>query len=234
MRIEWLLMCASALLAVGASTGCADELPTQEQDTGGPSVGPGNGHGADASTHADAASAADAGSSGDDDATVGDDDASVAEDAAQPHDAGKSHEGGAAADSGTSALVWHRASKTNFTSYPDPGSDECIKYNGCAYEGQFAALNGTQPLSWVKAHNIAAVHSKDFNKYKLHNLRLRSGSKTIDVVVYDECADSDCSGCCTQNAKPSGYLIDLESFTDARFGVPDGQIDWACLDPGCQ
>ena len=130
-------------------------------------------------------------------------------------------------------FVWRKASKTNFTSYPAPGSDECVKYSGCLYEGEFAALDGVQPLSWVKSHNIAAVHSKDFNKYKLHNLRLRSGTKTIDVVVYDECADSDCSGCCTQNAQPSGYLIDLESFTDARFGVQDGQIEWACIDPGC-
>jgi hypothetical protein len=151
-----------------------------------------------------------------------------------PPDAGA---GGAPKDSGSTDngnLVWHKASKTNFTSYPDPGSDECIHYNGCLYEGEFAALDGRQSLAWVKSHNIVAVHSKDFNKYKLHNLRLRSGSKTIDVVVYDECADSDCSGCCTQNAKPSGYLIDVESFTDARFGVPDGQIEWACLDPGCQ
>jgi len=134
----------------------------------------------------------------------------------------------------TDNLVWHQASKTNFTSYPDPGSEECIKYNGCAYEGEFAALDGRQSLAWVKSHNIVAVHSKDFNKYKLHNLRLRKGTKTIDVVVYDECADSDCSGCCTQNAKPSGYLIDVESFTDARWGVADGQIEWACIDPGCQ
>lgn len=155
-------------------------------------------------------------------------------DAGAPHDASVPDTSTPPPPPPTDNLVWHQASKTNFTSYPDPGSAECIEYNGCAYEGQFAALDGTQSLAWVKSHNIVAVHSKDFNKYKLHNLRLRKGTKTIDVVVYDECADSDCSGCCTQNAKPSGYLIDVESYTDQRWGVPDGQIEWACLDPGCQ
>jgi hypothetical protein len=134
---------------------------------------------------------------------------------------------------GSSAqLVWKQASLTNFTSYPDPGSDECIKYNGCMWAGQFAAVDGKQTEAWVMAHNIVAVHSKDFNTYKLKQLRLRKDGHEIDVTVYDECADSDCSGCCTENAKPSGFLIDIERYTAERFGVGDGQVDWACLD--CQ
>jgi hypothetical protein len=125
---------------------------------------------------------------------------------------------------------WRAASLTNFTSYPDPGSDECVKYNGCMWAGQFAAVDGKQTEDWVKAHNIVAVHSKDFDLYKLKTLRLRKDGKEIDVTVYDECADSDCSGCCTQNAKPSGFLIDIESYTAARFGAEDGQVEWASLD----
>jgi hypothetical protein len=55
--------------------------------------------------------------------------------------------------------------------------------------------------------------------------------KEIDVKVYDECADSDCSGCCTRNARPSGYLIDVEKYTAQRFGVEaDGEVEWRCLD----
>jgi hypothetical protein len=127
-------------------------------------------------------------------------------------------------------LTFRKANMTNFTSYPDPGSEECIKFNGCMWAGQFAALDGKQSLDWVKSHNIAAVHERDFNKYKLKTLRLRKGGKTIDVVVYDECADSDCDGCCTQNAKSTGFLIDIESFTADRFGVGDGVVDWACID----
>ncbi|HXU82477.1 MAG TPA: hypothetical protein VN914_13840, partial [Polyangia bacterium] len=130
------------------------------------------------------------------------------------------------------SLVWKKANLTWFTSYPDPNSEECIKFNGCMWAGQFAFVDGTQPKSWVMAHNIAAVHEKDANTYKLKTLRLKQGTHQIDVTVYDECADSDCSGCCTQNATQNGlnFLIDIESFTADRFGVNDGIVDWACLD----
>lgn len=46
-----------------------------------------------------------------------------------------------------------------------------MKYNGCTWAGQFAGVDGKQPESWVKAHNIAAVHSA-IAKYKLKTLRL--------------------------------------------------------------
>ena len=52
----------------------------------------------------------------------------------------------------------------------------------------------------------------------------------IDVKVYDECSDSDCDGCCTQNARPTGFLIDIEKYTMQRFGTGDGIVDWMCLD----
>lgn len=122
------------------------------------------------------------------------------------------------------------ANLTNFESYPDPNSEECIKYNGCMWAGQFAGVDGVQPESWVMAHNIVAVHEKDFAKYKLKTLRLRQGTKQIDVTVYDECADSDCDGCCTVNSAQTGFLIDIEKYTMQRFGSGDGVVQWACLD----
>jgi hypothetical protein len=132
--------------------------------------------------------------------------------------------------SGGGGLVWRKANLTNFTSYPDPNSEECIKYNGCMWAGQFAFVSGKQPESWVKAHNIAAVHEKDAGKYKLKTLRLKQGSRQIDVTVYDMCSDSDCSGCCTENASGPGFLIDIEKYTMQRFGSGDGVVDWACVD----
>ncbi len=51
----------------------------------------------------------------------------------------------------------------------------------------------------------------------------------MEVTVYDTCGDSDCNGCCTRNRGSAAALIDLESFTNARFGVPDGRIEWADL-----
>lgn len=128
--------------------------------------------------------------------------------------------------------TWRQANLTWYTSYPDPGSEECIKYNGCTWAGQFAALPDKMPESWVKANNIAAVHEKDFAKYKLKTLRIKQGTRQLDVKVYDMCSDSDCNGCCTQNAAATGFLIDIEKYTAERFGSNSGIVDWTCLD--CQ
>ena len=127
-------------------------------------------------------------------------------------------------------LVWKTGSKTNYTSYPDPGSPECIEYNGCLWEGLFAACDGKKTEAWVAAHNIVAAFP-DFAVLELHDLCLKSGTKTIVVTVLDTCADSDCSGCCTENQGTADELIDVESYTDARWGVPDGPIQWADLGP---
>ena len=125
---------------------------------------------------------------------------------------------------------WHLANLTSYTSYPDPGSEECINYSGCQYAGYFAALSGQQPLSWVQATNIAAVHSNDYPTYELKTLRIRQGSFQIDATVYDMCSDADCGGCCTQNASQTGFLIDLEYFTAVRFGSTSGVVEWQCID----
>jgi hypothetical protein len=125
-------------------------------------------------------------------------------------------------------LVWKTASKTNYTSYPAPGSDECIKYSGCEYQGMFGACgNRVKSKAWVMSHNIAAFFP--LGNMSLHNLCLRSGNKTIEVTVYDTCGDSDCGGCCTRNRGSADALIDLESFTNDRLGVDDGRIEWADL-----
>jgi hypothetical protein len=126
--------------------------------------------------------------------------------------------------------VWKTGNKTNFTSYPEPGSEECIKFSGCMFEGQFASCSGKKSIGWVQSHNIVAVFP-DRAKLNLHDLCLKSGSKTIVVTVYDECGDQDCGGCCTQNRGSADELVDVESFTDARWGVPDGRIQWADLGP---
>jgi hypothetical protein len=127
-------------------------------------------------------------------------------------------------------LVWKSANKTEFTSYPAPGSEECIKYSGCLYQGMFAGCGPTMPQSWVQSHDIVSVFP-DFATLKHHDLCLKSGSKTMVVLVIDTCADSDCSGCCTQNKGSANELIDIESYTAARFGVSDGPIQWADLGP---
>jgi hypothetical protein len=126
--------------------------------------------------------------------------------------------------------TWHTGRKTNYTSYPDPGSEECIEFNGCTWAGQFAACNGVKSEAWVSQHNIVAAFP-DFSDLKLHDLCLRSGTKTLRVTVLDTCGDSDCDGCCTENQRDAEQLIDIESFTNARWGVEDGPIEWADLGP---
>ena len=153
-------------------------------------------------------------------------------------DAGRaSSDGGAGTRCDDSSLVWRSANKTNYTSYPDPGSEECVKYNGCMWAGQFAACDAKQSEAWVSEHDIVAAFP-DFDALKLHDLCLRRGTKTIVVTVLDTCGDDDCGGCCTQNRGSADELIDVESYTDARWGVPDGPIEWADLGPtatgGCR
>lgn len=125
---------------------------------------------------------------------------------------------------------WKKADLTNYESYPDPGGEECIKYNGCLWSGSFAFVDGKKPESWVEANNIISVNSKDASKYKLKTLRIKQGSKQIDAKVYDMCSDSDCDGCCTKNSKKSGFLIDMEKYTMKKFGSGSGTVDWQCLD----
>ena len=129
--------------------------------------------------------------------------------------------------------VWNKANLTWYTSWPEPGSEECEDYNGCTWAGWFAGLDEQQTEEWVSEHNIIAVHEKDWDTYKLKTFRLRKSGHTIDAVVYDMCSDSDCDGCCTQNAGKVGFLIDIESYTRKRFNnYGSGIVEWTCLDCG--
>jgi hypothetical protein len=126
-------------------------------------------------------------------------------------------------------LNWKTANKTWYTSYPAPGSEECIVYSGCQYQGMFQACNGTKSKAWVMSHNIVSFFP--LGNMQLHDVCLKSGTKTIVVTVYDTCGDNDCNGCCTLNKGKADALIDLESFTNDRFGIDDMLIQWADLGP---
>lgn len=130
--------------------------------------------------------------------------------------------------------VWNKANLTWYISWPDPGSEECIVYNGCEWAGYFAGIDGQQTEEWVSQHNIISIHENDWGKYKGKTFRLRQDGNTIDAVVYDMCSDEDCDGCCTENAGKLGFLIDIESYTCERFSGTkegcDGVVEWTCLD----
>jgi hypothetical protein len=125
-------------------------------------------------------------------------------------------------------LEWKSGTKTNFESYPDPSSPTCVEF-GCDWVGQLAFCPDEKSEIWVSEHNIvAAFPSAGFEG---HDLCLRSGSTSLIVSVLSTCADEDCSGCCTANRGSADALIDIEKYTNARFGVPDGPIQWADLGP---
>jgi hypothetical protein len=127
-------------------------------------------------------------------------------------------------------LTWKTARKTWYTSYPAPGSKECIVYSGCQYQGQFAACAGTKSKAWVQAHNIVAFFP--LGNRSLHDICIRAKGKSMIVTVYDTCGDGDCGGCCTKNKGSNDALIDLESFTNQRWGMGDDvPLEWADLGP---
>jgi hypothetical protein len=122
--------------------------------------------------------------------------------------------------------TWHRAALTTYDSYPDPGSEECLAYSGCTWAGQFYGISGVKSRKWVAAHNIAAVHLKDWQWLGLRVLRLRQGNREIDVQAIDACSDADCNGCCTANLGGDGFLIDIERSTMERFGSGEGIVEF--------
>jgi hypothetical protein len=121
---------------------------------------------------------------------------------------------------------WQKAALTTYTSYPEPGSEECVDYNGCKWAGMFYGLPEKQTEDWVARTNIAAVHEKDWPTLGMKILQLRQDDRRIEVQVIDICADADCKGCCTRNLGGDGFLIDLESATMARFGSGDGVVEF--------
>lgn len=120
--------------------------------------------------------------------------------------------------------TWRSATLTNYESYPNPRSAECIKYSGCKWAGQFYGVRGKKSENWVAQTNIAAVHERHWRRYGGKYLRLRQGGREIVVHVLDLCSDSDCNGCCTNNLGGDGYLIDIEKFTMQRFGSGSGVV----------
>lgn len=214
-------------LAVSA---CSVEAPDSSQSAGSAGMTSSAGNPPQTTSGSASGGSAHSGSaSGGSDAKAGS--ASGGSSASGSANGGGTNGGGSGADPcAAPGLTWKSARKTWYTSYPDPGSEECIEYNGCTWAGQFSACEGKKPEAWVSAHNIVAAFP-DYDTLALHDLCLKSGDKTLIVTVLDTCGDDDCDGCCTQNKGNADQLIDLESYTNDRFGVEDGIIQWADLGP---
>jgi len=145
------------------------------------------------------------------------------------------------------------ASWTYYTSYApccsdnpnyDPNADttECTQYSACDYSGDFAAIDH-QTFEYVQTHNLVSFYDNSdpngdhFNtKYANKIIRLTANGITIDAIIADTCGNNDCDGCCSENAQPSGYLVDMEYWTVYNnYGtnpenIVDGQISFTILD----
>jgi hypothetical protein len=137
---------------------------------------------------------------------------------------------------------WNHASWTYYIAYApccedspnyDSSADttECNVYNACDHIGQLA-YSGHQSLEWVQSNNIISFFSINGDNASFGNktMRLSAAGKTVEALVADTCADSDCNDCCSRNAEASGYLVDMEYWTVMNnFGdisAADGQICW--------
>ena len=118
---------------------------------------------------------------------------------------------------------------------PTAPTEECDLYSACDYPGVFA-YTSPKSFQWVQDNSIAAFFSAngDNDLYAAKEIRLSALGKDVTVKVVDTCGDSDCGGCCTTNAQPSGYLVDLEYWTAVRlFGGTDaifGQLCWQLVE----
>ena len=92
---------------------------------------------------------------------------------------------------------------------PTAPTEECDLYSACDYPGVFA-YTSPKSFQWVQDNSIAAFFSAngDNDLYAAKEIRLSALGKDVTVKVVDTCGDSDCGGCCTTNAQPSGYLVD--------------------------
>ena len=123
----------------------------------------------------------------------------------------------------TAQLTWYESYPRCCYDKNAPNQEECTKYNGCRWAGQFA--NGeTLKLSDIKATPIVSFFDADNKsqsawekKYKNKKIRVTKGDKTFTALVKDTCSDKDTdNNDCTRNSK-GGFLIDVEYFTAKKY-----------------
>ena len=125
----------------------------------------------------------------------------------------------------TAQMTWYESYPRCCYDKTAPNQEECTKYNGCRWAGQFA--NGeTLSLTKVKSTPIVSFFDskhpsiREWERlYQNKKIRITKNGVTFDALIKDTCSDDDVSGgasTCTQNAK-GGFLIDVEFFTAKRF-----------------
>lgn len=100
------------------------------------------------------------------------------------------------------------------------------KNPGCIKDGCGTDLNLYK--QFLTDYKIVAIHDTDWNDYQYYIINVtfiyKDKTYTInDLTIFDVCADSDCGGCCTENAKlfcDKPFLIDIEATNLKPLGIP--------------
>lgn len=154
---------------------------------------------------------------------------------------------------------WSKAVGTLYDLWPKPKTKECVAYSGCRWAGLTKALSagpldakgpckpgakvmdggaGVKYCRWpdekIKQWSLASTWDKHPElSGKVLEVAMEGGSgKTVRVNMKDVCADSDCTGCCSQNTGNGKYkLIDIEKhpaaallgfdFSASKFDIND-------------
>ena len=108
-----------------------------------------------------------------------------------------------------------------------------VDRNAAAYAESTTGAWTSFSSNVLRVTNRGALIERAATNYAQNTALTPATGKTLDAVVYDECADKDCGGCCSKNARqvPDNFLIDLEVNTARRFyggSVKDtAVIEWA-------
>ncbi len=112
-------------------------------------------------------------------------------------------------------------------------TEECDDYSGCEYMGDLAAFqsesnpDGHVSIEYIEAHNLVSFFDNsdpqgnswatDYANRTIQIIKNYGGSTVIfNATIADTCGNRDCSGCCTTNSRPSGFLVDMEYYTVMR------------------
>lgn len=118
---------------------------------------------------------------------------------------------------------------------PNADTTECDEDNACHWYGQLAYVDGTKDLSYFQTNNIVSLFSIASGSASPYNGQYititKPGYPAFTALVADTCADSDCGGCCTTNAHPNQWLVDVEYWTAVRnLNASTSSIDCAACD----
>ena len=130
----------------------------------------------------------------------------------------------------TAQVTWYQSYPMCCSDPKAPYQEECDDYSGCKYQGDFAN-NKHLTLSQVKSTDIVSFFdSKNPSEaywrknYMNKKVKVTKNGVTFTATIMDTCADKDCGGCCTKNAK-NGYLIDIEYWTARRHLGSESKVD---------